>query len=373
MLRSAACVAAIALVTAGGASAEVVARSVQDGFLALDAKGVPSVAWVRNSTLFVAERPAAHRWTPNGGRIGSAGIERGGVRDRRRRARRARPERRRPHDRARPPALGGLADDPGREGRRALPARLARPRARWEGPRGARLHALECPDAEEPAARLARRREGPHHDAPDHPGRLPEEPRAAARGAPALRRRRTRGRVVRLPRRARHDRVVPFEEDVDRARARRGARRLPGRAGLRRSQPERGHARGLDGVAALVRPRGGARDAGRAAALRELPVRARPRADERAGATGDRPRGRGEPVDQRERPRASTAIRTSGPGRSSVAGARSSSTAGSPAMRSRRAAGATCCWAGRRGCAGSTCPGGSRRASRSRRRTTASR
>ena len=63
MLRSAACVAAIALVTAGGASAEVVARSVQDGFLALDAKGVPSVAWVRNSTLFVAERPAAHRWT----------------------------------------------------------------------------------------------------------------------------------------------------------------------------------------------------------------------------------------------------------------------------------------------------------------------
>ena len=63
MLRSAACVAAIALVTAGGASAEVVARSVQDGFLALDAKGVPSVAWVRNSTLFVAERPAPHRST----------------------------------------------------------------------------------------------------------------------------------------------------------------------------------------------------------------------------------------------------------------------------------------------------------------------
>ena len=147
MLRSAACVAAIALVTAGGASAEVVARSVQDGFLALDAKGVPSVAWVPQ--LDAVRRRAARTapLDPNGGGIGSAGIERGGVRDRRSRACRARPERRRPHDRTRPPALGGLADDPGGEGRRALPARLARPRARWEGPRGARLHALECPDA----------------------------------------------------------------------------------------------------------------------------------------------------------------------------------------------------------------------------------
>ena len=53
MLRSAAFVAAIALVTAGGASAEVVARGVQDGLLALDAKGTPSVAWVHHSTLFV--------------------------------------------------------------------------------------------------------------------------------------------------------------------------------------------------------------------------------------------------------------------------------------------------------------------------------
>ena len=61
MLRSAASVAAIALVTAGGASAEVVARGVQDGLLALDAKGTPSVAWVHNSTLFVATRPGPHR------------------------------------------------------------------------------------------------------------------------------------------------------------------------------------------------------------------------------------------------------------------------------------------------------------------------
>ena len=63
MLRTAACVAAIALVTAGGASAEMVARGTQDGLLALDAKGAPSVAWVHNSTLFLATRTGPHRWT----------------------------------------------------------------------------------------------------------------------------------------------------------------------------------------------------------------------------------------------------------------------------------------------------------------------
>ena len=66
MLRSAAFVAAIALVTAGGASAEVVARGVQDGLLALDAKGAPSVAWVHHSTLFVGTR--ARRGTAGRGR-----------------------------------------------------------------------------------------------------------------------------------------------------------------------------------------------------------------------------------------------------------------------------------------------------------------
>src|SRR6478752_6960097 len=63
MLRSAAFVAAIALITAGGAAADVVARGVQDGLLALDAKGTPSVAWVHNSTLFVATRSAPGKWT----------------------------------------------------------------------------------------------------------------------------------------------------------------------------------------------------------------------------------------------------------------------------------------------------------------------
>jgi hypothetical protein len=63
MLRSAAFGAAIALVCAGGASAEVVARGVPDGFLALSGKAVPSVAFVRGPTLYVSTRSATGRWT----------------------------------------------------------------------------------------------------------------------------------------------------------------------------------------------------------------------------------------------------------------------------------------------------------------------
>jgi len=62
MIRTAAVALAIALVAAGGASAEVVARGVQDGLLALDAKAVPSVAYIRGSTLVVVTRsPAGKR------------------------------------------------------------------------------------------------------------------------------------------------------------------------------------------------------------------------------------------------------------------------------------------------------------------------
>lgn len=64
MLRSAALGAAIALVSAVGASAEVVARGVQDGFLALNGKAMPSVAFVRGSTLYVSTRSATGKWTP---------------------------------------------------------------------------------------------------------------------------------------------------------------------------------------------------------------------------------------------------------------------------------------------------------------------
>lgn len=62
MLRSAALGAAIALAAAGGASAEVVARGVQDGFLALNGK-TPSVAFIRGPALYVATRSPAGRWT----------------------------------------------------------------------------------------------------------------------------------------------------------------------------------------------------------------------------------------------------------------------------------------------------------------------
>jgi hypothetical protein len=62
MLRSASLAFALALVTAGGASAEVVARGVEDGLLALGAKSAPSVAYVRGSTLVVATRSPNGRW-----------------------------------------------------------------------------------------------------------------------------------------------------------------------------------------------------------------------------------------------------------------------------------------------------------------------
>jgi hypothetical protein len=63
MLRSAALASALALVFAGGASAEVVARGVQDGLLALNAKGVPSVAYVKGTTFAIAGRAGPQRWT----------------------------------------------------------------------------------------------------------------------------------------------------------------------------------------------------------------------------------------------------------------------------------------------------------------------
>jgi hypothetical protein len=63
MIRSAALAFVAALVAAGSASAEVVARGVDDGLLALNARGSPSVAFVRGSTLVVASRSAAGRWS----------------------------------------------------------------------------------------------------------------------------------------------------------------------------------------------------------------------------------------------------------------------------------------------------------------------
>src|SRR3954468_17147506 len=62
LTRSAVLAFVIALVTGGGASAEVVARGVEDGQLALNARGTPSVAFVRGSSFIVATRTAPNRW-----------------------------------------------------------------------------------------------------------------------------------------------------------------------------------------------------------------------------------------------------------------------------------------------------------------------
>src|SRR5947207_14884695 len=62
MLRSAALAFGLALAAAGSASAELVARGVQDGALALGPKGTPYVAFVRGSKVVVAHR-AGKRWS----------------------------------------------------------------------------------------------------------------------------------------------------------------------------------------------------------------------------------------------------------------------------------------------------------------------
>jgi hypothetical protein len=54
----------LALVLGAPASADVVARGVRDGLLALDAKGAPYVAYVRGKNLVVSQRTANGRWRP---------------------------------------------------------------------------------------------------------------------------------------------------------------------------------------------------------------------------------------------------------------------------------------------------------------------
>ena len=53
---------AVTLVAAGNARAELVARGIDDGILALDPQGVPSVAYVRGTNVIVATRAAKNRW-----------------------------------------------------------------------------------------------------------------------------------------------------------------------------------------------------------------------------------------------------------------------------------------------------------------------
>jgi hypothetical protein len=61
-VRSFGAVVALAFVFTGSAQAELVARHVQDGMLALGRDGKPYVAFVRGSSLDIAERTASGRW-----------------------------------------------------------------------------------------------------------------------------------------------------------------------------------------------------------------------------------------------------------------------------------------------------------------------
>jgi len=62
LLGPAALALAFVLITPGRASADIVARGVHDGSLALDAKGTPYVAYVRGTSLVVARRAGTGRW-----------------------------------------------------------------------------------------------------------------------------------------------------------------------------------------------------------------------------------------------------------------------------------------------------------------------
>jgi hypothetical protein len=72
MLRSAALAFGLALAAAGSASAELVARGVQDGMLALGAKGTPYVAYVQSGEVVLAHR-GAKRWRKETAAVVGAG------------------------------------------------------------------------------------------------------------------------------------------------------------------------------------------------------------------------------------------------------------------------------------------------------------
>jgi hypothetical protein len=64
-MKLVAAVFAAALVAAGGASAEVVARGVADGMVAVSPRGGSAVAYARGRVLFVARRTDAGNWRPD--------------------------------------------------------------------------------------------------------------------------------------------------------------------------------------------------------------------------------------------------------------------------------------------------------------------
>jgi hypothetical protein len=70
-MRSLVVVGAVALAAAGGASAEVVARGVPDGLLAVAPDARPVVAYLQGETLVIARRVGRDRWRRE--RLGSVG------------------------------------------------------------------------------------------------------------------------------------------------------------------------------------------------------------------------------------------------------------------------------------------------------------
>ena len=70
MLRASALAFGLALVVAGGSSAELVARGVQDGMLALGTNGTPYVVYVRGTKVVLSTRAGKDRWRSTN--IGSA-------------------------------------------------------------------------------------------------------------------------------------------------------------------------------------------------------------------------------------------------------------------------------------------------------------
>src|ERR1043165_7154462 len=63
-LGPAALALAFVLVAPGRASADIVARGVHDGSLALNAKGTPYIAFVKGKSLIVSTRTGPGRWHP---------------------------------------------------------------------------------------------------------------------------------------------------------------------------------------------------------------------------------------------------------------------------------------------------------------------
>ena len=144
MLRASALAFGLALVAAGGSSAEIVARGVQDGMLALGANGTPSVAYVRGTKVVLSTRAGKDRWratnigsAPAGSQVKAFTVgSRGPV------ALVQSADGRRIFLVRRVPVGWQTIRIAGSLPRRRAP-RLAGPRARQEGPAGRRLHALE--------------------------------------------------------------------------------------------------------------------------------------------------------------------------------------------------------------------------------------